>query len=364
MPPTWSFKTVDKYTRIEWIFFLSIWFIIPLVSDLEYGFNEEPHQLQWSYFKINLVRRVVWGIFQVVPHYLFYKLAIQRLLIRKKYGYFFLSIGLFIVVRELYTIHIMYGTIFRLHFLPSEMITEAGKVLQSGGRLHFTISYLAVQLLVMIALAYYIHYDKQEKQLQELKRLQAETDLQYLRAQLQPHFFFNTLNNIYSLALQQSTLTAPLVAKLSEMMRYVLYETGQSRQPLKREISFLQNYMDVQSVRFSGQTTIRFDTQGITNEAQIEPLLLLPFIENAFKHGIEEVAAGFIEIIVFLHDNELTLSVKNSRPPDQAPASGNSNGIGLDNTTKRLSLLYPGKHSLQVKENKDTYAVILTLMLH
>ncbi len=357
----------DKYARIEWAFFIFIWFISPLLTDLEYGFNEEPKQLQWSYFQVNIIRRLVWGFFMVIPYYLFYKLSIQPLLIKKKYGYFLLSILLFVALRELYTVYIMYGSIAQLSFLPADMITEAKKVLQIKGRFHFGVNYLVFQLLIMIALAYFIHHDKQEKQIQQLKQLQAETDLQYLRSQLQPHFFFNTLNNIYALALQQSTLTAPLVAKLSDMMRYVLYETTQPKQPLTHEIHFLGNYVDVQSVRYHDKTAIRFDTQGITDQALIEPLLLLPYIENAFKHGIEEVHAGFIEIIICLNDQELTLSVKNSKAaiaPVQTIPGDNGNGIGLDNTQKRLALLYPGKHSLQIQETNETYEVLLTIILN
>ncbi len=362
-----SFLSTDKYARIEWAFFIFIWFISPMLSDLEYGFNEEPHQLRWSYFQVSIIRRLVWGFFMVIPYYLFYKLAIQTLLIKKKYGYFLLSVLLFVVIRELYTVYIMYGSIVHLSFLPPDMIIEAKKSLQLKGRFHFGINYLVFQLLIMIALAYFIYHDKQEKQIQQLKQLQAESDLQYLRSQLQPHFFFNTLNNIYALALQQSKLTAPLVAKLSDMMRYVLYETTQPKQPLTHEIHFLGNYVDVQSVRYHDKTAIRFDTQGITDQAFIEPLLLLPYIENAFKHGIEEVHTGFIEIIICLNDQELTLSVKNSKlasATDQPIPDSNGNGIGLDNTQKRLSLLYPGKHSLHMQETNDTYEVLLTIILN
>ncbi|AXY72864.1 histidine kinase [Paraflavitalea soli] len=362
-----SIFTSDKYARIEWAFFIFIWFISPLLTDLEYGFNEEPKQLQWSYFQVNIIRRLVWGFFTVIPYYLYYKLAIQPLLIKKRYGYFLLSVLLFVAVRELYTVYIMYGSIARLSFLPIEMITEAQKVLKLKGRFHFGINYLVFQLLIMIALAYFIHLDKQEKQIRQLKQLQAETDLQYLRSQLQPHFFFNTLNNIYALALQQSQLTAPLVAKLSDMMRYVLYKTTQPKQPLTHEIHFLSNYVDVQSVRYHDKTAIRFDTQGITDQALIEPLLLLPYIENAFKHGIEEVHTGFIEVIICLNDQELTLSVKNSKAAgatDQSLPNSHGNGIGLDNTQKRLSILYPGRHSVQVKETNETYEVLLTIILN
>lgn len=361
-----SIFTSDKYARIEWVFFIFIWFISPLLTDLEYGFNEEPHQLRWSYFQGSIIRRLVWGLFLVIPYYLFYKLAIQQLLVKKKYLYFFLSCLLFVVVREFYTVYIMYGTIVRLPFLPTQMITEAQKVMKAKVQFHFGINYLVFQFLTMIALAYYIHHDKQEKQIRELKQLQAETDLQYLRTQLQPHFFFNTLNNIYALALQQSQLTAPLVAKLSDMMRYVLYETTRPKQPLTHEIHFLSNYVDVQSVRYHDKTTIRFDTQGITDQALIEPLLLLPYIENAFKHGIEEVHTGYIEIIICLNDQELTLSVKNSKAVVTAgqPIADNGNGIGLDNTQKRLALLYPGKHSLHIQETNETYEVLLTIILN
>jgi sensor histidine kinase YesM len=359
-----SLLPLDKYTRIEWIFFIFIWIGVPMISDLEYAINEEPGQFQGTYYQVNIIRRIVWGIFGVIPHYLFYKLAIQQLLIKKKYLYFLLSILLFIIIRELYTVHVMYRSITHLSFLPAEMVTESQKYMSRKGYLHFTINYLVTQLLVMIALAYYIHYDKQEKQIQQLKQLQTETDLQNLKAQLQPHFFFNTLNNIYSLALQQSQLTAPLVAKLSDMMRYVLYETTQSKLPLAHEIDFLGNYIDVQSVRYNDKIVIRFDTQGITSQALIEPLLLLPFIENAFKHGVEEeLSSGYIESIICLNDHELTLSVKNSKA-GKATIPAKSNGIGIENAQKRLSLLYPDKHTLNIQETDCTYTVLLTIILN
>lgn len=352
----------NKYAKIEWAFFIFIGIIVPLISDLEYSLNEEPHQFQDNFYQINIIRRLVWGVYRTIPYYLFYKLAIQRFLVRKKYLYFFLSALAFIVVLEVYTVDVMYWSISKFSFLPDEMVKEAAKW-RKRGHLHFTVSYLSLQVLQMIALAYYIHYDKQEKQIRELKQLQTETDLQYLKTQLQPHFFFNTLNNIYSLALQQSQQTAPMVAKLSSLMRYVLYEAAQPKLPLRDEIAFIGNYIDIQSVRYNEKINIRFDTQGITDTALIEPLLLLPFIENAFKHGLEEEqGAGFIEIVVYLNDGELTLSVKNSKAGnnEEQPAGG---GIGIENARKRLALLYPGKHSLHVEDTDESYTVILTVWI-
>ena len=356
--------TWDRYARIEWIFFICLCIIIPMGSDLEYTFNENPSGFQRNYLRENILRRIVWGFFSIIPYYLYYKLAIQQLLIKRKYGYFLLSVLLFFVSYELYKVYVEYWSISRLSFLPTDMAKEASTWMKQKGRLHFSIHYLLLQFLEMAALAYFIHYDKQEKQIRQLKQLQTEADLQYLQSQLHPHFFFNTLNNIYALALQQSQLTAPLVARLSEMMRYVLYEANKPQQPLTSEIQFLNSYVEVQSVRYNEKLAIRFDTQGITSQAMIEPLLLLPFIENAFKHGIEEeLHAGYIETIIVLHEQELTFSVKNSKAVKAAEQTGRT-GIGMENVQKRLALLYPGKHSLDVQETNHSYAVLLTITLN
>jgi len=354
----------DKYAKIEIIFFVLIWLVFPMISDLEYSFNEEPDKLRTSYFKVAIVQRIVWGIYAIPPYYLFYKLAIQQLLVKKRYGYFLLALAAYLPLQELYIVYVKYWSISHMHFLPGNMAKDAARWMNQHWHLHFTIHYLLLELLELAALGYYVHFDKQDKQIRELKQLQTETDLQYLKTQLQPHFFFNTLNNIYSLALQQSQQTAPMVAKLSSLMRYVLYEAVQPTVPLVDEIAFIRHYIDIQSVRYHENIQIRFDTQGITDTALIEPLLLLPFIENAIKHGIEEEqGAGYIEIVLHLHDQELTLSVKNSKA-STIPNPSSRTGIGIENVRKRLSLLYPGQHALQLQETDATYAVLLTLFLH
>jgi LytS/YehU family sensor histidine kinase len=167
------------------------------------------------------------------------------------------------------------------------------------------------------------------------------------------------MNNIYSLALKQSKDTAPVVARLADMMRYILYEADQSRVPLTKEVSFLSNYIEVERIRHR-HNTIQFDVQGINDVPMIEPLLLLPFIENAFKHGLEqETGIGHVKIILCIIDNELTLDVSNSKPIGLNP----STGIGLQNVLKRLQLLYPNVHDLQVNEKTDAHNIILTLQL-
>ena len=184
------------------------------------------------------------------------------------------------------------------------------------------------------------------------------SELTYLKAQLQPHFFFNTLNNIYSLALIQSKDTAPLVAKLAEMMRYILYKSDEKLVSLKEEVAFLQNYVEVERIRYRSAIKINFETQGIDEESKISPLLLLPFIENAFKHGIEEEEKdGFVNIIICKTEDELTLEVSNSI----AKTKENLGGIGLVNVKKRLEILYPNSHLLAIENDGIVYNVNLTL---
>lgn len=186
------------------------------------------------------------------------------------------------------------------------------------------------------------------------------SELTYLKSQLQPHFFFNTLNNIYSLALKQSEDTAPLVAKLADMMRYILYKTDLPLVLLKDEITFIKNYVEVEQIRYRSNINISLDVQGIDEHTDIAPLLLLPFIENAFKHGVEEEeTTGYITIKICKIADELILEVENS----VAPKRYTGEGVGLVNVKKRLALLYPDKYTLIVQPKGAIFYVNLSIQL-
>jgi LytS/YehU family sensor histidine kinase len=251
-----------------------------------------------------------------------------------------------------------------MSFLAGNISTDAARWFKIKNFFHFSIIYIINQTLVFTALAYFINYAKQEARMNALKQAKLQADLNYLKAQVQPHFFFNTLNNIYSLALQRSAETAPLVARLSDMMRYVIYDTVNQKVSLQKEIDFLKTYVDVESVRYNKNIRISFDTQGINEKARIEPLLLLPLIENMFKHGVQhEMGSGFVEIVICVTGNELTLQARNSKP-SVIMQQTDSKGLGLDNVNKRLELLYPGKYKLAIQEDASYYEVLLTLQLN
>ena len=197
-----------------------------------------------------------------------------------------------------------------------------------------------------------------------LKKTEAEklhAELAYLKTQINPHFLFNTLNSIYSLALERSDRTADAIVRLSSMMRYVLLDTGREKVPLEQELSYLSDYILLQQTRFEGSSHIHFTVEGTAKGHTIVPLLLIPFIENAFKHGINPEEPSDIFITIHIHDSQLSLQTTNKKLalPQQTPHSG----LGIQNTRQRLQLLYPGKFTLDIGDGPKDFVVSLTLKL-
>jgi len=186
------------------------------------------------------------------------------------------------------------------------------------------------------------------------------TELSFLKSQINPHFFFNTLNNIYSLAIVQSEQTAPAVLKLSAIMRYILTETKQDWVPLTKEINFISNYIELQQVRLTDKVNIQFNISGETAGCMVAPLILIPFIENAFKYGISTKENTSIIIAIKVVDLHIEFSVTNPIAATQIDPSEKT-GIGLQNTKRRLELLYPNHHQLVITNEKGIYAIHLTL---
>ncbi len=347
-----------KLSRTEVFFFLVMFFVFPIVTDFEFNFYEKGGSTPSLEL---LTERLVYGIIGMIPYLIYYKIVIPYLF-AKRYLLFTLLVLLFLVALTIYTKY-EHWLVGRMTFLPAETVKSARKWYDYEPLLfRFSVIFVFRELLMLTALAYFIRSSSQEKQMQIMRRQQLETELEFLKIQLQPHFFFNTLNNIYSLALQRSEQTAPLIAKHAEMMRYILYYSKNQIVKLSQEIDFLKNYAEVETLRYPETTDIRFDVQGIDDAICIEPFLLLPFIENAFKHGIrEETGAGFVHIIICVTCNELTMEVRNSKSAisqNGKPAKG----IGLENALNRLNLLYPD-HQLVVNESAKVHEVSLNLTL-
>lgn len=194
----------------------------------------------------------------------------------------------------------------------------------------------------------------------EKEKLNAE--LFYLRAQINPHFLFNILNSIYSLAIEKSDNTAAAIVKLSQMMRYVLNETDKDFVSLEKEITYVSNYIELQQVRFGNSIPLFFTVNGNTAGKKIAPLILIPFIENAFKHGVNAEENTEIKITVIIKEKELQLLVVNNKVHTKNLEEEKS-GLGIENTKERLRLLYPEAHTLVIDDTEKYFSILLTMQL-
>jgi two-component system, LytTR family, sensor kinase len=206
---------------------------------------------------------------------------------------------------------------------------------------------------------------KHQREKRELERQSMQSELKFLKTQINPHFLFNTLNNLYALTLKKSDLAPDIVLKLSDMMRYMLYECNERVVPLHKEITYMQNYIDLEKLRFGKSDNISLIIDGKISEQLIAPLILIPFIENAFKHGlksaIDQDAYCFVHLN--LHRALLEFSVVNSKPDHIVQHQDKIGGIGLVNVQRRLNLLYPDQYKLKITNQINEYSVHLKLKL-
>lgn len=227
----------------------------------------------------------------------------------------------------------------------------------------FMITLLVMVISTSLALARRWQADAQMHE--RIEKQQIASELSFLKAQINPHFFFNTLNNIYSLTYSDIPVSREAILKLSRMMRYVLYDTLSDLVPLRQELSFLKDFISLMELRLHECTTLEFREPVIDKDCWIAPMLLLPFVENAFKHGSSALHSSRIVIDLNVSQGALLLRVFNHIAFEKDGYQLDQGGIGLANTRKRLHLLYPGKHGLVISEDPEakTYEVLLTLQL-
>lgn len=204
---------------------------------------------------------------------------------------------------------------------------------------------------------------RNEKERRELQAEKLMSELAFLKSQINPHFLFNTLNNICSLARKKSENTESAIIKLSQIMRYMLTDSMQEKVGLEEEVEYLNNFIELQKIRVGEKVDISFTTEGDISAMQLEPLLLIPFVENAFKHGVSYNDKSRICIGLKAVSGELTFMVENSKPPIKDTLKLEQAGIGLKNVYRRLELLYPGRHQLNIRDSESLYHVMLKIKL-
>lgn len=232
---------------------------------------------------------------------------------------------------------------------------------------NFFVFNLPVFIFIIIAsTAYRIIRDRVEEN-QRNKERETETlktELLFLRSQVSPHFMFNVLNNMVALARKKSDALEPSLIKLSQLLRYMLYETDEDKVLLEKEVEYLQSYIDLQQQRFGKNVKINTCFQQIDNGYTIEPMLLIPFVENAFKHGTGLIRDAEIDAQLNAQNGLLKFSVRNRYNEEVNETKDKTSGIGLNNVRRRLNLLYHQNHSLQIEKKDGWFVVTLQLNLH
>jgi hypothetical protein len=219
--------------------------------------------------------------------------------------------------------------------------------------------------MLFISTLFWIYSDSRQRKQHELSLVNQNlvNEMKFLKSQMNPHFLFNALNNIYSLSMLHSIKTPEMVLKLSAMLRYVLYESEDVKVKLGKEVDYIKNFIEFQRIKIEGIPNIHVDIDRADRMKMIEPMLLIPFVENSFKHSkIEDTENGWISMTLTTTDKELNFEVSNSVPSKKIAADKNS-GIGVENVKRRLKYLYPDKHKVDIQMNEKQYNLNLKIVI-
>lgn len=338
----------------ENLLYLMVWMVIILVPVLNSKMLEEVH--------VSL-ENILIAWLKIAPYLLIFiihnSLIAPRLLLRKHRYVWYLVVNLLTItaVFSLVAIYEKYAP------YDTEPYILNGKASFTDLAIYWNIllGFFMTGLNMGIKLLYRSLRD--EQQMEELKRQNLQAEMDYLRYQINPHFFMNTLNNIHALIDIDTEYAKSAVIELSKMMRYVLYESGSETISLKKDIQFIENYIELMRIRYDSSIDICLDYPAtIPNKVAIPPLLLIVFVENAFKHGVSYNHASFIQIRIGYRDDAVTAVISNSRHEKSRPGT---TGIGLENVKKRLALIYQDNYTLAIDDSDPavyTVKLIIPIM--
>lgn len=290
---------------------------------------------------------------------------VSRYLLTKKYKLFFilflLSAIVFTIFLRIELYYIVVPTLYSAEIVDSYYTVGFFRISYLFS--HFVSIYMVVVGAAFIKLLIQWYNSKHQNEL--LARENLETELKFLRAQVHPHFLFNTLNNLYALTLKKSDKAPETVLKLSELLDFMLYDCNTFKINLEKELRLVKSYIDLEKLRYDDSLSVRFDIYGDISKIEIAPLIILPFVENCFKHGIsEQPGNSWIKISLDVNNKSLLFLAENSKSPgSKEDDKGYKEGIGIENVKRRLQLLYPGKYKLEIKNDNHIYSVKLELMV-
>lgn len=311
---------------------------------------------------VMLAVKFIFFIFQfliILLLYYFYYYVNKQVLIPKllkEKGVIFYGFSVAAVILIFYPLFIMFLSVLPISTeLGLELFQPDSKTFSNdGGGFPFLIMFLSVPIIISN------EWFRQRNEIINLEKEKSATELNLLKQQINPHFFFNTLNNLYALSITKDKQTPEVILQLSELMRYVIYKGKEEFVPLKEEIKYIEDYIDLQRIRLHKKLDYKFDINTIDGQQQIPPLLFITFVENAFKHGIEPAEGNcYLHLSLISDQNNLEFTVVNSIEDSLDVDSG----IGLTNLKRRLELRYPNQHSLETSEHNNQYRATLKLKL-
>jgi len=331
------------------ILFWALFFVSPYLFKIAVEHDPSFHTENnlGTFYTALFLNNLLWLLLFYVNAYL----LIPKLAYRRRFGEYFMILAIYLCFM------MASGRFSFEHLMPG---------------LHFKIwSFLFFDLpnfvfILLVSTAYRVIVDKikEDQRSSEKETENLKTELSFLRSQVSPHFMFNVLNNMVALARKKSDLLEPSLIKLSSLLRYMLYETDEEKVLLENEIEYLKSYIELQSQRFGKNVMIQADFETVNNGYVIEPMLLIPFVENAFKHGTGLVPGAQIEIQLNFTGNRLNFSVRNRYNETGQWEKDKTSGIGLTNVKRRLNLSYPGAHTLRISRENGWFSVLLHLNLH
>jgi len=339
----------SKFVLLHFLFWLGVWFFY--IYFFSYNSENTTYVTWFSSFLLPVT--------MITTYFVVYYL-IPQFLLTKKYPLFLLYSSYTLI----FSTYLVLIAIFGSFIFLSNMEVSNMPPMSRNYAFILILVYLVVLIVSFVSILNH-NFDAISKN-KELENKILETqlqikgqELQYLKKQIHPHFLFNTLNTIYGFALKQSKNTPDIILKLSNLLDYILYQVSKPLVPLKDEISHIKEYIDLEKIRFRDSLVVSFKCDKISKDTYIAPMILIPFVENAFKHG--SIIDGFldVEIIITFSDETLIFNLKNtSLPIDRVEKE---NGIGLVNLKKRLDILYKNNYHMDIVQDNNWYIVNLSI---
>lgn len=336
---TFDWLLNDKYRIAFHVFFWMIMFLDELLSFI--GITEPLLLGYWELVRIFLAMMIVYfNLYFLVPVFL----------LKNRWREYILFTIITIQIYVLIDFMMTYSTIWREH-LEEASYTPFSFILSDA-------SWLATTLGTAVGINIFKRFLKNQKRIKKLEKTNIETELAYLKEQINPHFLFNALNNIYVQTRKRPTEASESVLTLSDLLRYQLYDCAKDKVSLQNEVNYLKNYLAIDRMR-KDEESLQFEVRGDVKGVEVAPFIFIPFIENAVKHGVTIDKPPYIHILLDIQEEQIIFEVKNSKPAKKIEHA--SGGIGMGNVKRRLNLLYPESHNLIIQDRQDFYKVRLVL---